>query len=275
MLKKYLLLTLTVIVVLVLAACSMPASSTNITVRTVVVNGAVDSTRLAVEDTPIAAVEATEVPVEATSVEQATGAPTTESSVSQSAVTQPPQGELTSDESAGLLFMREEEKLAHDVYLFLFNQWGVNIFQNIAKSEQTHTDSVKTLLDYYSLSDPAAGKAAGEFTNPTLQGLYDQLTAQGSQSLADAIKVGGAIEEIDILDLQKQTALTTHADIQLVYQNLEKGSRNHLRSFSNTLAKQTGETYQPQYLTSEAYQAIIGTASETGDNGKGSGGNRP
>jgi hypothetical protein len=181
---------------------------------------------------------------------------------------------LTVEEIAGLLYMREEEKLAHDVYLALSSQWGLRIFQNIAGSEQTHTDAIKTLLDRYGLSDPAAGKAAGQFADPTLQGLYDQLVAQGSQSLADALKVGATIEEIDILDLQEQIALTTHADIQRVYQNLERGSRNHLRAFVTTLQRQTGETYQPQYLTPEVYQSIVGSSTQTGGAGQGGYGRR-
>jgi hypothetical protein len=183
---------------------------------------------------------------------------------------------LTAEEAAGLLFMREEAKLAQDVYLFLYEAWGSQIFQNIAASEQTHTDSVKALLDRYGLSDPSTGKAAGQFTDPTLQELYDQLTLQGSQSLAGAIKVGAAIEEIDILDLQERLAQTTHADIQLVYQNLEKGSRNHLRSFVNTLQNQIGETYQPKYLSLDAYQAILSASIERGgpsQGGNGAGGN--
>ena len=185
-------------------------------------------------------------------------------------------GELTSEEVAGLLFMREEEKLARDVYQFLFNQWGTPIFQNISQSEQTHMDSVQTLIDRYRLSDPTAGKAAGEFSDPALQELYDQLTAQGSQSLAEALKVGAAIEEIDILDLQERIAQTTHADIQLVYQNLEKGSRNHLRNFVKNLLNQTGETYAPQYLSLELYQSIISGDIEQGGpggGGDGQGGN--
>jgi hypothetical protein len=180
-------------------------------------------------------------------------------------------GELTLKEVAGLLFMREEEKLARDVYLYLYEQWGTPIFQNISQSEQTHMDSVQTLIDRYRLSDPTIGKAAGEFSDPVLQELYDQLTAQGSQSLAEALKVGAAIEEIDILDLQERIAKATHADIQLVYQNLEKGSRNHLRNFVKILLNQTGETYAPQYLSLELYQSIISGDIERG--GPGGGGN--
>lgn len=49
--------------------------------------------------------------------------------------------------------MREEEKLARDVYLTFGEKWGLTLFTNIAKSEQTHTDAVKTLLDRYEIKD--------------------------------------------------------------------------------------------------------------------------
>ncbi len=175
-------------------------------------------------------------------------------------------GVLTEAEANALLYMREEEKLAHDVYLALYNQWQLPIFQNIASSEQTHTEAIKTLLDRYGLQDPAYGEA-GIFANQTLQDLYDQLVAQGSQSLAEALKVGAAIEEIDILDLEERITLTNQPDIAQVYTNLLKGSSNHLRSFVSTLQNQTGETYQSQYLSQEAYQAIVGTSIERGGPG--------
>lgn len=161
-------------------------------------------------------------------------------------------------EREGLLYMREEEKLAHDVYLALYQKWGLPIFQNIAAGEQTHGDSVKTLIERYGLQDPAADKPAGVLANETLQQLYDQLVAEGSQSAADALRVGAAIEELDILDLQARLSQTTRADIRTVYQNLLQGSGNHLRAFTSNLMQRTGETYQPRYLSPEAYQAIVG-----------------
>ncbi len=175
--------------------------------------------------------------------------------------------QLTAAEAAALRYMREEEKLAHDVYLALYEKWGTPIFKNISNSEQTHTDAIKTLLARYGVADPAAGKAAGVFTDLKLQDLYNQLVEQGRQSLADALRVGAAIEEIDILDLQERIAQTGQADIRLVYDNLTKGSRNHLRSFVATLKTQTGATYQPQYLSQEAYQAIVGSTIERGRSG--------
>jgi hypothetical protein len=169
-------------------------------------------------------------------------------------------GELSAAEAEALLYMREEEKLAHDVYVTLYDQWGVNTFQNIATSEQAHTDAIKALLDRYGLDDPASSQI-GVFTNSDLQALYDQLVARGSQSMAEALKVGAAIEEIDILDLEKRLAQTDNADIQQVFNNLLNGSKNHLRAFASTFQAQTGETYQPQYLSAEAYQAILGGTS--------------
>jgi hypothetical protein len=153
---------------------------------------------------------------------------------------------LTADEIAGLQFMREEEKLAHDVYVTFYQQYGLAIFNNIAGSEATHMTAVKTLLDRYSIADPAAGQPIGVFSNPELQALYNQLIAQGNQSLAAAVQVGVTIEEVDIRDLQTRLAGTTHADIKQVYTNLMNGSYNHLRAFTRTLANQTGAVTPPQ-----------------------------
>jgi hypothetical protein len=188
----------------------------------------------------------------------------------------PPASELNAEEAAALAYMREEEKLAHDVYVTLFAQWGLPVFQNISQSEQTHTDAVKALLDRYELTDPASS-SVGVFSNPDLQALYNDLVTRGSQSLADALKVGAAIEEIDILDLDARQAQTDNADIQQVFANLRSGSENHLRAFATTLQTQTGETYQPQYFSPEAYQTILsgsagnGQGNRGGNSGRGNG----
>jgi len=178
-----------------------------------------------------------------------------------------PTGDLTAVEIDGLTFMLEEEKLARDVYLILYDQWNIPIFQNIANSEASHMAAILTLIERFGLEDPTVGNGVGEFTNPDLQALYDQLVSQGSQSLAHALKVGAAIEEIDILDLEERIAQTDNDDIIMVYENLLKGSRNHLRVFTRTLLQQAGETYVPQYLSPDAYDVIIGTGVEAGGSG--------
>ena len=181
-----------------------------------------------------------------------------------------PASDLSAEEAASLLFMREEEKLARDVYNTLAATWGIRSFSNIAASEQMHMDEIKVLLDRYALTDPALD--AGKFTNPDLQALYTKLVAQGNLSLADALKVGAAIEEIDIRDLQTRLPQTDNADIQQVYTNLMNGSYNHLKAFTGNLQNQTGETYQPQFLTSAQYQTILSSTTGGPGNGRGNGG---
>lgn len=192
-----------------------------------------------------------------------------ETAASMPAASIPAATSLTPAEADALAFMREEEKLARDVYQVLAEQWGLPLFSNIAASEQVHMDSVKTLLDRYELADPAAGNEVGQFTNPDLQALYDQLLVEGSVSAAAALKVGAAIEEIDILDLQERLAQTQAADVAQLFANLMAGSENHLRAFVTNLERQTGEVYQPQYLDPAAYQEILNGSAGQGGYGQG------
>ena len=53
---------------------------------------------------------------------------------------------MTQAEKDGLILMREEEKLARDVYLHSFDLYGVQIFSNISNAEQTHMDRILDLL---------------------------------------------------------------------------------------------------------------------------------
>ena len=163
-------------------------------------------------------------------------------------------GALTFQEEEGLLFMAEEEKLAGDVYSALNEVWNLRVFDNIGRAEQTHQAAVETLLERYSLAVPA--KPAGEFSNETLQSLYNDLVSRGGLSVEEALRVGAAIEEIDILDLQERMAQTDWEDILLVYSNLKRGSENHLRAFVNNLERR-GMDSSPEHLSQEEYDEIF------------------
>ncbi|PHN06129.1 hypothetical protein CRP01_13135 [Flavilitoribacter nigricans DSM 23189 = NBRC 102662] len=177
-----------------------------------------------------------------------------------------PKEDLSVDEEAGLLFMREEEKLAHDLYTAMYQSWNNQVFDNIAASEQTHTEAVLLLLEKYDLTDPVGDNAVGVFVNTDLQAIYDDLLAQGNLSEIEALKVGAVVEEIDILDLADQLSNTVdNQDIELVYTNLQTGSRNHLRAFVRNLAAR-GITYEPAYLSQEDYDDIILSDMENGRN---------
>jgi hypothetical protein len=173
-----------------------------------------------------------------------------------------PVGSLSEDERADLVYLQEEEKLARDVYLALYDRWGLKIFDNIGNAEQTHMDSVTVLIDRYGLENPMQ-PGEGVFADPELQALYTQLVAEGAKSPDDALMVGAFIEEVDIVDLQEAIARTDNPDILLVYENLMRGSRNHLRAFVNNIEARGG-TYEPQVLSASEYQAIIDGSVEKG-----------
>ena len=174
-----------------------------------------------------------------------------------------PPSDLSTTEASALVFMREEEKLARDVYQLLYTQWGQKVFSNIAASEQQHMDAVALLLTRYNLPDPAAATAPGVFQDPHVQELFNALMAQGQTSLIAALTVGATIEDLDIQDLQTRIAATDNADIALVFNELMKGSRNHMRAFISQLTKQ-GVTYTPQYITQAEFDAIVNSPTETG-----------
>ena len=164
------------------------------------------------------------------------------------------------------MWMREEEQLAHDVYVVLGDLWNLRIFDNISGAETTHIDAVSGLLDLYGLDDPAAGNDLGTFTDPALQRLYDQLVADGSRSPEAALEVGAFIEELDLVDLAARSAATDNTEITAVYANLEQGSRNHLRAFFSQLESR-GVTYTPTQLDAATFDAIVSSDIERGSGG--------
>ncbi len=166
---------------------------------------------------------------------------------------------LSSSDSLALVHMREEEKLARDVYQGLYNLYGTKIFTNIASSEQVHMDRVLTVLNTYGITDPASSQV-GVFVNPDIAQLYDKLMAQGKKSFLEALKVGAEIEDLDIYDLQNFLLTTKNQEIKTLFSFLECGSENHMRAFSKQLT-QNGVNYVPQYISEIKYQEIISSTS--------------
>jgi len=167
---------------------------------------------------------------------------------------------LTQAEKDDLAFLREEEKLARDVYLFSYDKYGEDIFNSISQSEQKHMDKVLSLLRKYKLADPAHAER-GVFSNSVLQGLYNDLITQADSSLIEALKAGATIEDLDIKDIDLNMSRTDKEDIQNVYIKLGCGSNNHMRGFSDKL-NENEVAYLPQFISIEKYTTIINSENE-------------
>ena len=160
---------------------------------------------------------------------------------------------LSSVETASLVYMVNEEKLAHDLYVELGDAWDLKVFENISSAEQRHMDAVRSLLDAYGTDDPTAGLAAGEFSDPALQDLYDTLLEEGRESSTQALAVGALVEETDIEDLRDRA--TDSDAIATVFSSLESGSENHLRAFVMNLDR-AGVDYEAQVLSDSEVSGI-------------------
>ena len=165
---------------------------------------------------------------------------------------------LTQAEINDLKFLREEEKLARDVYLYSYDKYQLMIFDNISQSEQRHMNSVLNLLNKYGIPDSAASEK-GVFNNPDLQKFYNSLTKQADISSVEALKAGATIEDLDINDIDDFTANTTKPDLLNVYENLNCGSKNHIRAFTRWLENEE-VTYAPQYISVEEYNVILSSS---------------
>ncbi|MZE76279.1 ferritin-like domain-containing protein [Streptomyces xinghaiensis] len=146
------------------------------------------------------------------------------------------QGTLTEAQKKTLAWAAEEEKLAHDLYTAFGDKYDIRVFDRIAQSETNHLEAVRTLLDRYDVADPTTGKAAGEFTDKTVQATYDRLLAQGEKNDDGALKAGVTVETEDIEALTKAIAAIDDApDAKQVYENLLAGSERHLAAFNRWL----------------------------------------
>jgi hypothetical protein len=175
-----------------------------------------------------------------------------------------PVGTLSDAEKAALTYLREEEKLARDVYTTLGEKWNMRVFDNIAAAEQRHMDLVKELLVRHEIEDPVIDNTTGVFGNPELGELYAKLVDSGQDSLEGALRAGATIEDMDLADVNDLIESSENADVKLVAHNLAKGSRNHLRAFSKNLSAQGYDAYQAAHLEQAVFDQIASSEWERG-----------
>lgn len=177
--------------------------------------------------------------------------------------------ELNEIAASGLLKMREEEKVARDVYAALGDMWGAQVF-NITNSEQRHMNAMKKMLDRFDLQDPITTDVPGEYANQAFTDLYNKLIESGSVSLLDALIVGAKIEELDLVDLRIAGEQVEDPILTKVYGNLERATRNHLRAFAKQI-QANGGAYEAEFLSQEEFDAIAASPIEKGMGGQSKG----
>ncbi len=137
-------------------------------------------------------------------------------------------GDLSEEEVASLIYMRQEEKVIRDVYTVFSQTWNIRIFNKLTSAEQKHMDAIKRLLTKYNVPDPVTSDEIGVFDDPQFQQLFDDYVAQGSVSIPEALLAGQTMEQEDITALENYLLIVDNADLINVYTNLKSASEKHL-----------------------------------------------
>ena len=200
---------------------------------------------------------------------------------------------LTDEQKYAIAYMWNDEKMAHDLYLALYNKFpNQNVLYNIAtKAESTHELTVENLAQAYDINitnyqngygehysqNDLDKYGAGEFFIPAVQQTYDTLYNQGSKSEIDALKVGCMVEVVDVDDLNKYLdVVKDKPDIVNAFENLRSGSYNHYWAFDTALKNlgvsngccSLGDEY---CKTPEEFPTNNGNENKGNENGKGNG----
>ena len=173
-------------------------------------------------------------------------------------------GTLTPAMTEQLTRMREEEKLARDVYITLARTSGLQIFERIAKAESQHMHAVSQLTGGALPANAGVELPVGNFVDPQFQALYGSLVASGNASPVAALTVGVRIEEMDIRDLQALLSQNPPQNIARVLEHLQQASKNHLRAFSQELGRMGG-AYTPEFLNQQEFNKIVNSNDERGN----------
>ena len=172
-----------------------------------------------------------------------------------------PSPSLTQPLKDSLAYMGNEERLAYDVYLNLYDYHQQNsdmeikqLYNIATNSESKHISIVQSLVQRYDLNASdftdvnetvvndnnlsESNMPRGVYDIQAIQDLYDSLYALGQNSQEDALKVGCMVEVTDIDDLDKYITQAQDAnatDIEAAFNTLRNGSYNHYWAFDKAL----------------------------------------
>jgi hypothetical protein len=169
--------------------------------------------------------------------------------------------DLTADEIEFIFAVREDEKIARDLYISFFGKFGLKPFENIGKAEDNHIKATEKLFDYYEIDYPALS-GNGKFENAIRQKLFDSLLLKVNTEL-DAFKVMAVLEESNIVEYGAVIKTVVNPNIKMVIENLAKASANHFKAAIRQITA-LGGTYTPEFLTQEQYRAVIAIGFEKG-----------
>ena len=172
-----------------------------------------------------------------------------------------PSPSLTQPLKDSLAYMGNEERLAYDVYLNLYEYHQQNshieiqqLYNIATNAESQHIAIVQSLVQRYNLNTSdftdvnetvvndnnmsATNMPKGVYDIQKIQDLYNTLYALGQNTQEDALKVACMVEITDIDDLDKyiiEAHNSNTTDIEAAFNTLRDGSYSHYWAFDKAL----------------------------------------
>jgi len=172
--------------------------------------------------------------------------------------------QITDADISGLNYVLEEEKLAYDFYSEMYKKYNKKVFENIMNNEKVHMEMVQKLMNDLNIEISSSMQNSGEFSDRTIQVLFNDFITAGNYSFSDALRAAAMIEETDISDVRTQYSKAGDERVKALYDCLDISSQNHLRSLVKSLVKED-INYTPKVLSREVYNSIISSEDKPSD----------
>lgn len=163
---------------------------------------------------------------------------------------------LRSKESI-VLYLLEQEKLAHDVYRSLDTMWVTDIFNRVANEEYQHVGKLSAVAAEFMINVPNHFNEypMGQFIDTKLRRLYGELMAAANFSLEDAYRACAALEERKMYDLKVALKEPNFELENLTYKALLLGSEDNFKVFVRAL-NELNAAYTPVLLSPAEYETL-------------------
>lgn len=164
--------------------------------------------------------------------------------------------ELKSKESI-VLYLIEQEKLAHDLYSVLDTIWVTEIFNRLSGDERNHMEKLNAVAVDFMMVVPNHFNEylPGQYINENLRHLYHDLLLDANLSLEDAYRTCANLEERKILDLRAALKQPNFELETLTYKALLIGAEDNFKLFLRALLEMNAG-YQPIHFSNSEFEAL-------------------
>lgn len=164
--------------------------------------------------------------------------------------------QLKSKESV-ILYLVEQEKLAHDFYRSLDTMWVTDIFNRVANEEYVHVGKLSAVAAELMISVPNHFNEypMGQFIDSKLRHLYTELMIAANFSLEDAYRTCANLEERKMVDLKMALKEPNFELENLTYKALLIGSEDNFKAFIRAL-NEMNSGYTPILMSPSEFEAL-------------------